>query len=71
MTLTEFLRSPSYKDSKNQPFLNQWADFDQSCIDKLLGGCTKLSDFSDLDFIFKHFKMSILTKIGFLYVSLE
>ena len=33
--------------------LNQLMDFDQTCIDTLLGGGEELIRFSDLDFIFK------------------
>ena len=33
--------------------LNQWMDFDQTCIDTWLGGGKELIRFGDLDLIFK------------------
>ena len=45
--------------------LNQLIDFDQTCIDTLLGGGEELIRFGDLDLFSRSHRQSEMSKIGF------
>ena len=51
--------------------LNQWMDFDQTCINILLGGRKELIRFDDLDLIFKVTPALKCPRWGFRTLSFE